>query len=216
MKKLMETVAKSVRGRIKNANLDSLENEIRKFILQEFANTGKAPTYKEIMENLKITALDIVDKAIKKLEKVDLLEKDGDEIISSYPFSANETRHKVIFKDNSEVYALCATDAMGIHFMLDKNINIESNCPLCENKIKIMVKDGQIDSYNPKETVEYLSIGKTSGSTAKNICPFINFFCSKEHLEEWRENNREYKNGMIFSLNDVLEHGKMIFSDFLK
>lgn len=216
MKKLMEAVARSVKNRLIKANLDTQENEIRKFILQEFANIGKAPSSREILESLKISSLDRVDQTIKKLEKVDLLEKAGNEIISSYPFSANKTRHKVIFEDNSEVYALCATDAMGIHFMMDKNITIESNCPQCERKINIIVKEGQIDSYNPEGTVEYLSIGDRGGCTAKNICPFINFFCSKDHLEDWRENNHKYKNGMIFSLNDVLEHGKMIFSDLLK
>ena len=78
-----------------------------------------------------------------KLEENDIvLRKDG-EIVSSYPFSARETRHRVIFEDGHEVYALCSTDALGIHFMLDENITVLSRCPESEKEIKIVVKDGR-------------------------------------------------------------------------
>ncbi len=211
----MKTVESSIKQRIKKANLDFQESEIRKFILQEFANNGKPPSLRKIMERFKLNSENIANKTVEKLEKFDLLEKVGNEIISSYPFSANATRHKVIFEDKKEVYALCAVDAMGIHFMLNKSITIVSTCPKCENDIKIEVQNGQIISHNPEEIIEFISVGDDCGCTAKSFCPFINFFCSKEHLDEWREENSEYKNGVIYSLTDALEQGKFIFSNHM-
>ena len=216
MRKLMESIGRSVKERIKNAYLSSLEEDIRKFILQEFASNGKPPSLQEIKEKLNIPSLDSVKQTIEKLEKFDLLEREGEKIVSSYPFSAIETPHKVIFKDGHEVNALCATDALGIHFMLEKDLKIQSICPKCNQDIEIVVKNGNIDSFFPEGLLEFFSIGQRGCCTAKNICPFINFFCSKEHIEDWKNDNSDYKTGMIFTLDEALEHGKIIFSDLLK
>lgn len=79
-----------------------------------------------------------------------------------------------------------------------------------------MVKDGKIDSCNPEGIIEFVSNRERGECTAENLCPFINFFCSGQDLEEWRKKNSEYKNGEIYSLSDALEHGRIIFGNFLK
>ncbi len=216
MKRSMDQIGKNSKERLAKVNLNSMENEIRKYILMEFANNGRPPDPEEITERLNLSSVDIVNKVIDKLQKADLLSRNGEEIISAYPFSALETYHKVIFDDGHEVYALCATDALGIHFMLNKDITILSRCPECEGEISVIVKDHQIDSYIPNGLIEFVSNIQRCGCTAKNLCPYINFFCSEEHLNEWREKNPQYKSGEIYSLNEALEHGKTIFADLLK
>ena len=62
-----------------------------------------------------LLSVEAAHQLIEKLHKADILTKEDDKIISAYPFSARATRHKVIFKDGHEVYALCVTDALGIH-----------------------------------------------------------------------------------------------------
>jgi len=118
----MGQIGKTSKERLAKANLNSIENEIRKYILMEFANNGRPPYPEEIAERLNLSSVDIVNKAIDKLQQADLLSRNGEKIISAYPFSALEANHKVIFDDGHEVYALCATDALGIHFMLNKDI----------------------------------------------------------------------------------------------
>ncbi|MFQ5924886.1 MAG: organomercurial lyase [Dehalococcoidia bacterium] len=216
MKRLMDRIGETVKGRIAEAKLSPVEDEIRKYILREFASNGRPPTSGEIMKGLGLSSVNIVYQTMGKLEKADILSRKGGEIVSAYPFSAAETHHKVIFEDGHEVYALCATDALGIHFMLDKDITIISKCPRCEKEMRIVVKDGQIDSYDPEGIIEFVSNRERGGCTAETLCPFINFFCSKQHLKEWSEKNPEYRKGEIYSLSDVLEHGKTIFGDFLK
>lgn len=209
MKRLMNQIGEAVKGRIERANLDPVENEIRKYILRGFAKNGRTPPPEEITQELKLS-LDKVNHTIVRLERADILTKKGKKIISAYPFSAVKTRHKVIFEDRHWVYALCATDALGIHFMLNEDITIISKCPECRKEMKIVVENGNIKSINHEGVIEFVSNREKGECTAKTLCPFINFFCSEEHLEKWREKNTEYKRGEIYSLNEALEHGRVI------
>lgn len=216
VKSLMDQIGATVRGRLAEANLSQSENETRKFILKEFARTGKPPAEKTIGEAMKLPSIEAVRQFIEKMNKADILTVEGGEIISAYPFSAKPTRHKVVFPDGHEIYSLCATDALGIHFMLGENITVRSRCPECEGEMKVEVKDGKIVSCEPAGVVEFVSSGDHCGCTAKTFCPFMNFFCSKEHLEKWREKNPASAQGEMYKLHQVLEHGKFIFGDFLK
>lgn len=212
----MDNIRKTVKDRIAGAELSPVEEEIRKYILSEFAEHGRPPTPSEIKKGLGLSSVHIINQTIEKLERADILSKKGDEIISAYPFSATVTSHKVIFEDGHEVYALCAMDALGIHFMLDKNITIMSRCPECKKEIKIIVKNRLIDSCKPKEVVEFVCSMKKCGCTAEAVCPFINFFCSMGHLKKWREQNVQNSGGEIYSLSEALEHGRIIFENLLK
>ena len=100
--------------------------------------------------------------------------------------------------------------------MLREDITVRSRCPECENEMKIEMKDGKVASCVPEGVVEFVSSREECGCTAKTFCPFMNFFCSEEHLENWREKNPAYGKGEMYQLHQVLEHGKNIFGDFLK
>jgi len=215
-KSLMDQIGETVRGRLAEARLSQSEDETRKYILNEFAKTGKPPSEKAIAAAMKLPALESARLLVEKLHKADILTKEDGEIISAYPFSAKATRHKVIFQDGHEVYALCATDALGIHFMLGLDIAVRSRCPDCENEMKIEVKAGKVVSCRPEGIVEFVSSREHCGCTAETFCPFMNFFCSVEHLEKWREKNPAYGKGEMYRLYQVLEHGKNIFGAFLK
>ncbi len=216
MQSLIDRIGGTVKDNVTKAQLNQAEESIRKYILMGFARTGKAPSTAEIMEKSGVSSKTAVDRAIAKLEKNDiLLRKDG-AIVSAYPFSAKETRHRVIFCDGHEVYALCSTDALGIHFMLDENITVISKCPETEKQIAIVVKDGKIKSCNPKSAVEFISQGEGGCCTAETCCPHMNFFYSREHLDKWIEKNPKYKCGEIYMPNESLRHGKSIFGEFLK
>ncbi len=216
IKSLMDQIGATVRGRLAEANLSQSENETRKYILKKFAKTGKPPAAKEIAEAMKLPSPEAVRRFVEKLDKADILTLEEGEIISAYPFSAKQTRHAVVFPDGHQVYALCATDALGIHFMLGEEITVRSRCPECEGEITIEMKDGNIASCAPAGAVEFVSSGDHCGCTARTFCPFMNFFCSKEHADTWRERNPASAEGEMYQLQQVLEHGNYIFGDFLK
>lgn len=213
---LMDLIGETVKENIIRANLNPSEEAIRKYILRKFARSSKAPSPAEIKTELGLTSIDEVNRSLVKLERNDIvLRKDG-EIVSSYPFSAKKTRHRVIFEDGHEVYALCSTDALGVHFMLDENITVLSRCPETEKEITIVVNKGGIKSCNPKSAVEFVSKGESGCCTAETYCPHMNFFYSMEHLDKWREKNPKYRNGEMYLPDETLKHGKSIFGAFLK
>ena len=213
---LMDLIGETVKENIMRANLNPSEEAIRKYILRKFARSGKAPSPAEIKTELGLTSIDEVNRSIVKLERNDIVLRKDDEIVSSYPFSAKKTRHRVIFEDRHEVYALCSTDALGVHFMLDENITVLSRCPETEKEITIVVNKGGIKSCNPKSAVEFVSQGESGCCTAETSCPHMNFFYSMEHLDKWKEKNPKYRNGEIYLPYETLKHGKSIFGAFLK
>ncbi|AMV70686.1 Alkylmercury lyase [Desulfuromonas sp. DDH964] len=213
---LMERIGESVRGRIAEAQLDPVEDETRKFILRRFAATGRAPSLLEIGERMGFASPESVSRSVEKLEGADILTQKGGEIVSAYPFSAQETRHRVVFADGRWAYALCATDALGIHFMLDEPITVLSRCPCCEGEIEVTVKNGTIFSRKPEGMLEFVCDRERGGCTAESCCPYINFFCSREHLANWMGKNPALAKGEIYTLKEALQHGRMIFEDFLR
>jgi|SRR5208283_473825 len=215
-KSLIDQIGETVRGKLAEAKLSPSEDDARKYILTEFAKVGKPPSEEAIASAMNLLSVEAAHRLVEKLHKADILTKEDDEIISAYPFSAKATRHKVIFKDSHKVYALCATDALGIHFMLSEDITVRSRCPECENEMKIELRDGKVASCVPEGVVEFVSSREQCGCTAKTFCPYMNFFCSEAHLKQWRDKNPAYGKGEMYWLHHVLEHGKNIFGDFLK
>jgi len=204
----------SIKERILAAHLNPHELEVYKFILNEYTD-GKVPTLKSISEAFKVNTKQNLEEILRKLQGNDLLTVKGEEIINAYPYSSIETPHKVIFEDNKEVYALCATDSIGIHFMTKNNIKIESICPQCGKKIKVQVKDGAISTGNGHEIIEFISYQNRGLNTAENLCPLLNFFCSIDHLKKWKKENPELKRGMVLNLQEALELSKKVFGDLI-
>jgi Alkylmercury lyase len=214
--RLMDHIGETVRGRIAEAHLNRVENDTRKYILREFAAHGRPPALSDLKKNMELPSIGAARRIVKRLYEADILTKEGDEIISAYPFSAKATRHRVAFEDGHEVHALCATDALGIHFMLHRPITVRSRCPACENEMTVVVKDGVVVSSDPDGIVQFVSNSGQCGCTAKTFCPYMNFFCSKAHAAMWRERNPALGKGELYSLRRTLKYGRQIFGSFLE
>ena len=215
MTRLMDTIGQSVRDRCRNANLSPEDDEIRKAILRFFARTGNPPTVQEIAEIVSLPT-DVVNRTIGKLRKADVLTTQAGVITSIYPFSAVKTRHTVVFADGHSANALCATDALGVHFMLGEDVNIVSRCPECGHEILIVLKGGRVVLRDPSGAVEYAKARNHYGCTAETCCPNINLFCGRDHVNLWREKNPAFADGDIYEIEEALEDGRTIFGEFLK
>lgn len=213
---LIKLIGDGVKGNIIKAKLKPSEESVRKYILKIFAEKGKAPTSKAIMKELSLSSVDKVNQIVGKLEKNDIVLRKNGRIVSAYPFSAKKTRHRVTFDDGHEVYALCSTDAMGIHFMLDENITVLSRCPESEKEMRIVLRYGKIVSCRPKSIVEFIAKSECGCCTAETFCPNMNFFYSRAYLEKWKAKNPTFKNGEIYMPEETLKHGRNIFGKFLK
>lgn len=213
--RLMDRIGTSARDRCRDAGLTLFEDDVRIFILWEFARTGKPPTIGAIEERVDGASGKTVRQAIARLEAADLLTTRDGVITAAYPFSAEPTRHSVIFAEGQVVHALCATDAIGIHFMLDEEITIQSRCPECESDIVLLLRDGAIAERTPDDPVEFAAVSKDRSCTAETCCPNINLFCGRDHADRWIDRHPEFADGEIYTLEEALEDGRMIFGEFL-
>ena len=211
---LSTQIGQNVRERLAALNLSLEEEQIRKCVLRRFATNGKPPTFKEIIEELRLPSIAVVKQTIRKLQGADTLSTSGEKILTSYPFSAAETSHRVAFIDGREVFALCTTDAIGVHFLLHEDITVFSRCPECDEQLTIAMKNGQLSNCKPPGIIEFVSRRSQCGCNAVALCPYINFFCSSRHLAKWLERNIKQREGTIYSVDEVVEHGKAIYDDF--
>jgi len=205
--------------RLRRAGLSPREEAVRQYILTRYPLLGRAPGCQEIAKALGLNGLDDVRAILERLHELDLLYLDSDsrEIRLAYPFSTVPTKHLVWFRDwpaAKPVYAPCAVDALGIPFMMDRDVSIESSCAYCKTSVAINVRDRSIEFCLPAETVVWVGTAY-SGHAATSICPTLDFFCSPAHAAAWRE-ARPQEQGHVLSVGEALYLGKGIFEDLLR
>ena len=205
--------------RLRQARLDQREEAVRQYILTQYPLLGRAPGCQEIATALGLNGPGDVRAILERLHELDLLYLDSDsrEIRLAYPFSTIPTTHHVQFRDwpaAKPVYAPCAVDALGIPFMMDRDVSIESCCAYCEIPVVINVWNRRIESCMPAETVVWVGTAY-SGHAATSICPTLDFFCSPTHAAAWRE-ARPQEEGHVLSVGEALYLGKGIFEDLLR
>ncbi|MFQ5814977.1 MAG: alkylmercury lyase family protein [Candidatus Hydrothermarchaeaceae archaeon] len=191
------------------------EDEVRRFILREFPNLGSAPTNSEIAEALSLPSEE-VEGILKNLHESDIIYMKDGEILGAYPFSARPTVHKVALKGGRarKAYALCAIDALGIPFMFDEDVDIESACVHCGEGISIKIRDGSIVEQLPEGALVWIGL-RYSSHAATSLCTSLVFLHSKEHLEKWRTKNPG-EDGKALSLAEGMHVGKVLFEGRLR
>lgn len=114
-----------------------------------------------------------------------------------------KTRHRVRLPSGRQVYIACALDALIEGFFLP--IEIDSICFHCGQRIRIKMSEGTINSIKPSSTVVWLGTSREGvGSCDTNLCPYINFFSSSEHIAEWKDKNPN-ELGIMLTLQQSLE-----------
>ena len=106
-----------------------------------------------------------------------------------YPFSLNETNKHVYFKDNDErhVYAMCAIDAIGIHYVTGRRITIRAVDEFTNESCELRVDNGEVCADYPIYVL-YKNI-ETKAACSQRCCPFIHFFINKQNLYHYFEKN---------------------------
>ena len=171
------------------------------YILDAFPRLGRAPTLKEMEENLllqKNQIMSILDSLVAKgsirVEPTSYI------ILDAYPYSGVPTRHRVYLDNGRILYCMCAVDTFYVPFITGSDITIRSHCFYCRTEIEIYIEQHKISRVKPSHSVVW-------NSTAPYDCPMTNFFCCKEHLLKWREKNPD-ESGQIYTLDDAFNAGK--------
>lgn len=150
---------------------------------------------------------DLLQEYIKKCLKEPRLKAHFQEIYEGKRVFGHvdyETRHKVQLSSGRQVYVACALDALVEGFF--QPIKIESTCFHCGEPIQVsMHAKGNVSSVRPSSSVIWLGTSREGdGSCETYLCPYINFFSSAEHVEEWKDKNPN-ELGMMLTLQQSLE-----------
>jgi len=191
------------------------DNVVRKFILSQTPTLGRIPSTVEISEEFSHFNKGKLEEILNELDRFDAIHLDESKtnIIAAYPFSGSATSYKVSYKrkEYKSIFAMCAIDALGISFMFDSDVSIESLCFHCEQKIEIDVQDEEIISLNPKETVVWCDM-EYSKCAATSLCRNINFFSSEEHFKKWQKGKVKSR-GHLLRLDEAFYLGKLFFKE---
>jgi hypothetical protein len=118
-----------------------------------------------------------------------------------YPVSAAASCHRIQLEDGRFLYAMCAIASFGIAFELGQNLCVSSSCGQCKREIFVDLANGDISSFSPaKACVLYVPLGEKPDWSI-TCGKYVNFFCSKEHQEEWIAGNPSIKKSSVYSLN---------------
>jgi len=168
--------------------LTSEEVYVLKYIFETILKTGRTPTIREMRLPLKKSEDEII-RVLNELEKKDILlrKKGTQEIVSIYPFSLIPTEHQIILENGRKLFAMCAVDSLGMPIMFNRKAKIISQCEKCKHEITIEIKDEKI-AWTSHPNIMIWSPPQIAPA-AETCCPMVDFFCSKEHLQEWIKEN---------------------------
>nr|WP_176704608.1 alkylmercury lyase family protein [Pseudomonas sp. K-62] len=198
----------------KREDLPSNAASLHQAILRSFAEQGGPPSLETV--NAAAAALGTDAKAaLEALASGDLIVRDQatGEIKGAYPFSGKPTRHRVQVHDGRPVYAMCAVDALGIPFMLDRDAQITSEDPVTGQQIRVEVRRGQA-RWDPSGAVLFFGSQGGEGPLAQTCCSVTNFFPSTEAVEEYQRTHPEV-GGRVLSQAEAVQAAQRLFGNLL-
>lgn len=170
--------------RARTAPTDPAERALHRTILRAFAATGAPPDHgvlDEVAAGFAATARDV----LARLHTADVVRLGSDgRIRVAYPFSASPTRHRVRFPDGTEVFAMCAIDALGVPPMLGRDAVISTADPVDGAPITVTVADDRF-AWTPDTAVVFVGAQPGDGPSAETCCDHLNMFTDQRHADTW-------------------------------
>jgi mercuric reductase len=200
------------------ANIEPLEDKLWRAVLEDYAETGRAPAVSEVADRTGV-GRKMVQSTLRQLQARDVvvLDESSEAITGAYPFTERTTRHRVRLNAH-RLNAMCAIDALGVGAMYGKDIEIESACHQCGRPIAIDTRDrGQdLATAVPDGTVVWIGLRYADKCAATSLCQVLAFFCSDEHLQSWRRVNvANGDDGMRLTLGEAMQVAKAHFMPLL-
>lgn len=187
------------------------EKRVRDHILFFISRHGSMPNPEAIQRSLKLPSLEHTCVLFDSLIEKGLLyrEPESKAIVSAYPVSVTPTEHQVVLADGRKVYAMCAVDSLGIPLTFAEDATIASVCHHCRHPITIRIQAGKIVRLDPSSTVVWHK-GILGDIWAEEACPFINFFCSADHMSQWKNQAGFQQAGLTLTVEEAMDRAREI------
>jgi hypothetical protein len=199
-------------GKERTARLNEQELKLYEQVLAAFAS-GSRPPVSWVRERASALGLD-PDDAFGVLARDDLVHLGTDgEISVAYPFSGVPARHRVILGGETEAWAMCAIDALGMAAMLGKAVEVRSRDPVTEEPIEISLVPQGEQQWRPLETV-VLAGRACDGPGYRSCCDVLNFFSSRRNAERYLAEHSDVQ-GHPITIPEAVAAGSAIFGEVL-
>ena len=194
------------------AGLSASERTVYRFILGAFPTLGGPPDLEQLWAEARRLGAE-PEAVLEVLAQRALIVRDRatGAITVAYPFSTMPTAHRVEVVGARPVYAMCAIDALGIPFMLNRDAVIISHDPLSGEPIRVSVRAGQAH-WEPSTAVVFVCTPR--GCTGPECCAAINFFGSAESSDAYRRAYPDVE-GIVLGHAAAAAAGKQLFGHLL-
>lgn len=188
--------------------------ELHTMVLRRFLETGSAPTRRWICQAASELGLDA--SAVGELAAADAMHIADDVVSVAYPLAGRPTRHRVELDGAPAVYAMCATDALGIPPMTGRDGRIISTDPRDGQPIEVAVHDGTW-SWSPAGAVVVVGHDRQPAATSTSsvsVCPNSNFHVSRDSAEAYLVGHRDI-DGEILDQQTAIDRARDNFGPIL-
>ena len=144
-----------------------------------------------------------IKAALATLHEAGAIYLRGEAIVAAYPFSLVPTPHRVTIAGVT-AYANCAVDALAVPPMADGPTYVSSACGHCGIPITVTMRGDRIVESQPAAPVIFYPEKDccASGPAVLTRCPYIQFFCGRDHAARWQETRPEL-HGTVLGLADA-------------
>ncbi len=194
---------------------DPATDRVRVALLERYAEDGQAPTPGALAERTGLSET-AIQPLLEELRRRDLVVLDNERIVGAYPFTDRDTGYRVTL-DGRVLNAMCAVDALGVGAMIDRDVGIASSCRHCGAAIRITTQDQgrALADIEPGTAVMWQSVRYEGACAANSLCATTAFFCSDDHLSDWRRERSSDEPGFRLSIEEGLEAGRALFGPSL-
>jgi hypothetical protein len=210
-------------------------------ILRTFSERGGPPNPTQLRRWARRFVLPLA-ATLADLAAQDLIQLDAatGHIRAAYPFSGVLTPHRVTLsrspngssrdRENQQVFAMCALDALGIPLMLRQQATIVSQDALTNESMAVTIApvgeasprtlDGWSTQWNPPGAVVYARAPEhehehDGGCVAAGACcPITNFFTLAVHAQQWAQTH-PVSDGVVLTPVEALHRAQALFGGVL-
>lgn len=200
-------------GRTSAIPLDPAEKALHRAILRTFAGTGRPPAPGDLDPASAGSGRSTADllAALHDLDAIRLT-PDG-QIAVAYPFSATPTRHRVRIGDRTDVFAMCAIDAVGMSAMLGEDTRIDSTDVTTGQPITVAMIAGHT-RWDPPGAVVFVGADAGGGPSADSCCDYLNFFADEAAATAWTTTHPQIP-GRVLTQAEAEDLGTRLFGPLL-
>lgn len=189
--------------------LSKRQKTLHQWILRFIVENGGIPNIGLLTQRFG----DNVVEDIHILAENDLIVINSDSLpIGAYPVTLETTPHSISM-DKTNIYAMCALDALSIAPMFNKSVHIHSQCHLTHMPIDIDMQGEKILNVNQPALMIGIRWQKPYKVAAHSLCLQMVFLENTTIATQWQSSDPE--NISLFTLPESILFGKAYFLPLL-